>query len=328
MFTCYRDVTYPERADLSLEMLPSSFLPILHENVYDHVLIQYPMSLTAELFQEILDDDVLVDKDKLIAGARYGIPDTMRSKVWMYLLNVSDSSHHFEGQQAEERNQYYRSMKVTTFLHIKNAVNTIVHRMQLTELNITAGVSNVLCHFFSCDQNIHFTPGIVNMTVPLFIASNKDEVSTFFMLTNLLDRFYSGGETSVHLGLAARLAKFINMFMPELANHFASEALDLGEVFVHWFQFLHSTALPISCLLRLWDSYLGLGRDELMKSLLFVSLALVDRFMPKMLRMEHVEVKNFLSNLPVVDMDVLLIQAETMRMQFETSIHDEMNKDL
>ena len=282
------------------------------------------MSLTAELFQEILDDDVFVDRDKLIAGAKYGIPDGMRAKVWMYLLNVSDSSHHFEGQQVEERTNYYRSLKTTTFLHIKNAVNTIVHHMQLAEMNITAGVSNVLCKYFSCDQNIHFTPGIVNMTVPLYIASNNDEVSTFFMLTNLLDRFYCGGDTSVHLRLAGKLAKYVNMFMPELANHFAGEALDLGEIFVHWFQFLHSTALPIQCLLRLWDSYLGLGSDELTQSLLFVSLALVDRFMPKMLSMEHVEVKNFLSNLPVIDMDALLIQAETMRNQFETSTH-EMN---
>jgi hypothetical protein len=39
------------------------------------------------------------------------------------------------------------------------------------------------------------------------------------------------------------------MFKRELIKHFASEALDLDEAFQHWFQYLHSTALPIPCLL-------------------------------------------------------------------------------
>jgi hypothetical protein len=70
--------------------------------------------------------------------------------------------------------------------------------------------------------------------------------------------------------------------------------------------------------LRLWDNYLSLSIEELPRALLFVSLALVDRFMPKMIRMEHVEVKSFVSHLPVMDMNVLLIRAETIRQQFET----------
>ena len=49
------------------------------------------MALSADQFQEILDEDILVDKEKLIAAARYGIPDSVRAKVWMYLLNVSDN---------------------------------------------------------------------------------------------------------------------------------------------------------------------------------------------------------------------------------------------
>lgn len=276
------------------------------------------MALSEELFQEILDDDVLVDKDRLIRGAKYGVPESVRPRVWMFLLNVSDRSHQFESQQLEERIQYYKGLKPKTFLHIKNAVNTIVHDVQLTGLNVTEGVSNVLCSYFSSDPNTHFTSEIVNMTLPLYIASNKDEVSTFFMLTNLLDRCHFRGETNTPLRLAAKLAKYINIYMPELANHFASEALDLSEVFIHWFQYLHATALPIQCVLRLWDTYLALTSDELTKHLLFVSLALVDRMMPKILRMEHVEIKNFLSHLPVIDIDVLVVQADTMRLQFET----------
>jgi hypothetical protein len=276
------------------------------------------MALSAELFQEILDDDVLVDKEKLISGAKYGVPDSMRSKVWMYLLNVSGSSHQFEGQQSEKRIHYYRSLRPTTFLYIKNAVNTVIHQLSLTRLNITAGISNILCNYFSCDPSIHFTSGIVNLTVPLYLASNKDEVSAFFMLTNLLDRFYCSIDSDTCLGQSAKLAKYINMFMPELVNHFASEALNLEEVFVDWFRYLHSTALPIQCLLKLWDHYLTLNGEELPTCLLYVSLALLDRLAPKMLRMEHVEVKTFLSHLPMVDIDVLLIRSQTLRAQFES----------
>ena len=169
------------------------------------------MALSAELFQEILDDDVIVDKDKLIAGAIYGVPESIRSKVWMYLLNVSDSSHHFEGQQAEERTRYYNSLNPATFLHIKNTVNTVIHHMQLTEMNISAGVSNVLCRYFTCDPNIHFQTGIVSLTIPLYVASGRDEVSTFFMLTNLLDRLFTLLENGTFVRQCAKLAKIINI---------------------------------------------------------------------------------------------------------------------
>jgi hypothetical protein len=276
------------------------------------------MAFSTELFQEILDDDVLVDKDKLIAGAKYGVPDSMRSKVWMYLLNVSGSSHQFEGQQGEKRMHYYQSLRPTTFLYIKNAVNTVIHQMSLTRLNITAGISNILCNYFSCDPSIHFTTGIVNLTVPLYLASDRNEVSTFFMLTHLLDRFYCSIDSDTCLRQSAQLVKYIGMWMPELVNHFVSEAIDLDEVFVDWFRYLHSTALPIHCLLRLWDHYLTLTMEELPTTLMYVSLALIDRLASKMLQMEHVGVKSFLSHLPPIDIDVLLIRGQTLRAQFES----------
>ncbi|EAY12509.1 TBC domain containing protein [Trichomonas vaginalis G3] len=268
------------------------------------------------MFLEILDDDVLVDKEKLMAASYYGVPDAVRAKVWMHLLNVSDSSHHFEGQQVVERTKYYKSLRPTTFPYIKNAVNTVIHHMALTEENISAGLSNILCNYFSCNPNVHFNMGIVSLTVPLFIASENDEVSSFFLLTNLLDRWYFQNSDDIHIKQAAKLAKYISIFYPDLANHFSSEALDMSEIFIHWFQFYHSTALPIQSLLRLWDTYLSLDAEHLRKTTLFVSLALVERLMPKILRMEHIEIKNFLSHLPFIDIDVLLVQAQTMQSQF------------
>lgn len=275
------------------------------------------MALNEEQFLEILDDDVLVDKHKLIAGAKYGVPESMRPKVWMYLLNISDSSHHFEGQQVEERVKYYKNLRPTTSLPIKNAVNTAVHNMMsLTDKNIAARISNILCNYFSCDPNISFNPGIVHLTIPLYMASG-DEVSSFFMLTNLLDRISSFIDSGQHLRYAAKLGKYINIFLPELANHFKSEDLDPDEIFVSWFQFLHSTALPLKAILRLWDTYLSLSSDDLPKELLYVSLALTDRFHSKLLALEHIDILNFLSHLPMLDIDVLLVQAGTMRAQVE-----------
>jgi hypothetical protein len=285
------------------------------------------MALSAELFQEILDDDVLVDKHRLIAGAKYGISESMRAKVWLYLLDVSSSSQQAEGQQAENRLHHYKSLRPTMFLSIKNAVNTVAHELTLAESALTASVCNVLCNYFSCDPKIHFTPGIVNVAVTLYIGGNRDEVTAFFMLTHFLDRFYSSIDSELYLRQAGVLIKYINMFMPELVNHFASEALDADEAFVHWFQYLHSTALPIACVLRLWDSYLASKPDEVLGTLLFVSLALVDRFTAKMLRMEHLEIKRFLSHLPVVDIDVLLVQAETLRAQYESVFQTGLPED-
>ena len=276
------------------------------------------MAYSEEMFNEILDDDVLVDKEKLMTASYYGIPESVRSKVWMYLLNVSDSSHHFEGQQTEMRIKYYNSLRPTTFPYIKNAVNTVIHHMALTEENISAGLSNILCNYFSANPNVHFNTGIVSLTVPLYIASGKDEVSSFFLLTNLLDRWYIQSTEKDFIKQAAKLAKYISIFLPDLANHFSSEALDMTELFVHWFQFYHSTALPLQSLLRLWDTYLSLDPEDLKKTVLFVSLALVDRLMPKILRMEHIEIKNFMAHLPFIDIDVLLVQAQTMKAQFAT----------
>ena len=284
------------------------------------------MSLTEEQFLEILDDDVLVDKEKLIAGAKYGVPDSIRSKVWMYLLNISDVSHHFESQQIEARRKYYANLRPTTFLPIKNAVNTAVHHMSLTDKNIAAKVSNILCNFFSCDPTIHFNPGMVNLAIPLYIASDGDEVSAFFMLTNLLDRVYTFIDSGQHLRYAAKLGKYINIFMPEVANHFQSEDLDADELFIHWFEFLHSTALPLKETLRLWDTYLSLSADDLPKEILYVSLAILERFTPKILRLEHIDILNFFSHLPSMDIEVLLIQAGTIRAQLQTFFQSEPQK--
>ena len=165
---------------------------------------------------------------------------------------------------------------------------------------------------------MHFSTGIVSLTVPLYIATEKDEVSSFFLLTNLLDRWYIQFTEKDAVKQAAKLAKYISIFLPELANHFSSEAIDMTEIFVHWFRFYHSTALPIQSLLRLWDTYLSLDAEELKRTVLFVSLALVDRLMPKILRMEHIEIKSFMSHLPYIDIDVLLVQAQTMKSQFAT----------
>lgn len=292
------------------------------------------MALSVDQFQEILDEDILVDKERLIAASRYGIPDSVRAKVWMYLLNVSDNSHQFEGQAIEERTKYYNSLRPTTFLYIKNAVNTVVHNIRVSNLadkmirltDVTSKkLSNILCNYFSCEPNIHFTPNIVNLTIPLYVASGRDEVSSFFMLSNLSDRLNNMIENGIHLRYASKLAKYIKIYMPELANHFSSEALDLDEVFVHWFQYLHSTALPLKSVLRLWDTYLSLSDDELPRTLLYVSLALLDRLMPKILRMEHLEIKNYLSNLPSINIDVILIQAETMKAQFQSMYQNGLN---
>jgi hypothetical protein len=135
------------------------------------------MALSEELFQEILDDEVLVDRDKLIAGAKYGVPDSMRAKVWMYLLNICAWSQAFEGKRTENRVRYYKGLRPTTFPNIKNAVNTVVHERSLTEPNLSASVSNILCNYFSCDPNIHFTPGVVHLAIPLYMAARGDEVT-------------------------------------------------------------------------------------------------------------------------------------------------------
>ncbi|KAH0785678.1 RabGAP/TBC [Histomonas meleagridis] len=294
------------------------------------------MALSAEQFQEILDEDILVDREKLFTAAKYGVPESVRGKVWMYLLNVSDNSHQFEGKAVEERTRYYNSLRPNTFPYIKNAVNTAIHNMMVSSFadkriyfkdTMSSSIYNILSNYFSCEPNMHFTPGIVNLTIPLYIASGRDEVSSFFMLSSLSDRINTMTENSIHLRYASKLSKFIKIFMPELANHFGSEAIDLDEIFVHWFQYLHSTALPLSSLLRLWDRYLSISDSELPRTVLFVSLALVDRLMPKLVRMEHIEIKNFLSNLPLIDMDVLLVQADTLKSQFEALYSSEFGED-
>ena len=274
------------------------------------------MAYSADMFSEILDDDVIVDKEKLIIASFYGIPDSVRSKVWLYLLNVSDCSHQFEAQQSEERIKYYKNLRPTAFLYIKNEVNTAIHNMSLTHMKISAGISNVLSNYFSCNPKFPFSSGIVSLTIPIFIATDHNEATTFFLLTNLIDKWYFQINSDLHIKQSAKLAKYISIFLPELANHFNSEALDTNEVFIHWFQFLHSTALPITSLLRLWDTYFSLNSQDLSKKLLFVSLALVERLMPKILRLEHIEIKNFLSHLPHIDVDLLLIQAQTLQSQF------------
>lgn len=270
------------------------------------------MAYSEEMFQEILDDDVLVDREKLSNVSYYGVPEKMRSKVWVFLL--SDANHNFEEQQ---ETKIYNNLSHAEFPHIKNTVNTVIHRMALVGLNNSAGLSNILCSYFSCNPNVHFQPGIASMLVPIYISSGENEVSSFFMLASLLDKWIVNVEIEKYYEYTSKLSKYISISLPDLANHFSAESLDMNDVFLNWFHYLHSTSLPLPCLSRLWDTYLSLVDNNkieiLQDTVLFVSLALVDSISQKLMRMEHIEIKNFLNHLPNIDIDILLIQAQTLK---------------
>lgn len=79
-----------------------------------------------------------------------------------------------------------------------------------------------------------------------------------------------------------------------------------------WIRFLLAHALPLPCVLRLWDTYFAVGADAVALHV-YVCLAILHLHQELLLEMEYAQILGFLHKLPPMNMDKVVTIAYAIR---------------
>lgn len=121
----------------------------------------------------------------------------------------------------------------------------------------------------------------------------------------------------------ARLLTYFRLILPELCDHFDDEEVHpnlwvctqymrwLWQA-VDWIRYLLAEALPLHCVLRLWDTYFAAGIDAVPLHA-YVCLAILQLTQETLLEMEYSQILMFLKRLPPLDMDTVVTVAYAIR---------------
>mmetsp|Transcript_8346 Transcript_8346/g.13179 ORF Transcript_8346/g.13179 Transcript_8346/m.13179 type:complete len:131 (-) Transcript_8346:34-426(-) len=118
--------------------------------------------------------------------------------------------------------------------------------------------------------------------------------------------------------LNLRVGRFVMLFKtiyPEINSALEEEEVEVNEWAVSWLQFLLCRELPVENCLRLWDSYFAADAAEdglLLHS--YVCLAILEHLQGTIIELsERSEMLATLHHLPVMDMDQIITQAQSIR---------------
>jgi len=273
------------------------------------------MATTEEGFRELLQGgEVYMDMEKMRDLAFQGVPPTLRYQVWKYLLNVSRSDLSEEVQLSIQGppDEYSRVIMrplqrfVSTYLNQQHGRN---NSFQSNE-ELTSALEKIVVTYLNNNPHTEFTAGMFSLIMPfLFVMKETHECYLCFeSFMKIIDHHYS--ENPVPHTVAYFLTCF-RSFLPELYNHFEEEELDSTEWVVMWLGLLLANALPLNCVLRLWDTYFA--HDTPLHLHIYVCLAILMELQEDLMDLDHFEIKSYLQRLPSMDMDQIIAQAYNLQ---------------
>ncbi|EKX51670.1 hypothetical protein GUITHDRAFT_102935 [Guillardia theta CCMP2712] len=118
--------------------------------------------------------------------------------------------------------------------------------------------------------------------------------------------------------LNLRVAQFVMLFKtiyPEINVALEEEEVEVNEWAVSWLRYLLCRELAPDCLLRLWDTYFAAeSPDDGILLHTYICLAILDNLQGTIIELsERSEMLSLLHHLPVMDMDQIITQAQSIR---------------
>ncbi|GBG31426.1 TBC1 domain family member 22A [Hondaea fermentalgiana] len=144
----------------------------------------------------------------------------------------------------------------------------------------------------------------------------SDAKTCFQHLLRALDAHFGADNGRTTIG------RFLMLFrsrLPELFTHFEEEDIEAVRWASSWLPWLLCRELPFECCLRLWDSYFAAPDGHGFELHTFVCLAILENCQADLVELEHGEIVVFLQNLPALDMDRIIVQAQYMAHDFRTT---------
>uniref|UniRef100_A0A7S0H7H4 Rab-GAP TBC domain-containing protein n=1 Tax=Hanusia phi TaxID=3032 RepID=A0A7S0H7H4_9CRYP len=168
--------------------------------------------------------------------------------------------------------------------------------------------------FLSHTTFAQFPPSIAHL-LPPFIVCTQEESDAFYCFQGMMVRML------LHMPedkLNLRVAQFVMLFKtiyPEINVALEEEEVEVNEWAVSWLRYLLCRELAPDCLLRLWDTYFAAeSPDDGILLHTYICLAILDNLQGTIIELsERSEMLSLLHHLPVMDMDQIITQAQSIR---------------
>lgn len=231
-------------------------------------------------------------KEKLHKRIYKGIPDKLRSRVWLKLLNV-------EKTMQDNKNVYSRMLKLarqwsTEARQIDSDVNRQFreHLFYRERYSVKQrSLFNVLTAYSMYNTEVGYCQGMAGVAGVLLMFMDEEEA--FWALSTLL----SNPKYAMHglyvLGFP-KLNRFlqhhdriITRYLPRLKRHLDHYGLDAILYSLKWFFVIFIERIPFSLCLRVWDIYLMDG-ERVVTAMAYTILRLHSSRLLKMKEMDQI----------------------------------------
>mmetsp|Transcript_14416 Transcript_14416/g.36795 ORF Transcript_14416/g.36795 Transcript_14416/m.36795 type:complete len:293 (+) Transcript_14416:327-1205(+) len=275
------------------------------------------MASGEEEFREIFDGEGYVDLERLQEISQHGIPEAVRSPAWAHLLGIGDESMQRQLRKDFDEILTKASLSVeeerTLMGYIKRYRPHIAFFQNEKVRSTMHRVALAVCYQCSPSTYIHdglLNPKLVSLVGP-FVYLLPSPEQAFYCVSALirrLDRLF------MSIPLSTLVGQFMMLFrsvLPELCTYFQAQELEDDLWAFSWLQYLFGKELPLPCILRLWDTYLSV--DNILDLHIYVCLAVLSHTSEELMELEESELTGFLQHLPWMDMDEILVHAQTIR---------------
>lgn len=152
------------------------------------------------------------------------------------------------------------------------------------------------------------------------------EADAYWCLSKLLDNIqdhYTFSQPGIQRMLL-RLEDLVHRIDAELYAHFQEESVQFFQFSFRWMNCLLLRELPMTAVIRLWDTYLAEGSEGFENFHVYVSAVILKTFKDTLMAMQFQELLIFLQELPTSgwgedDMEPILSQAFILSTLFENS---------
>eukprot|EP01134_Creolimax_fragrantissima_P007659 CFRG7659T1 len=274
------------------------------------------MFATVEEFNDLLSHEVYVDVRTMRELAVHGIPSEVRAEVWKYLLEVAAADMAQELANSEDRQKQFKRFQNDYNEHLKRISGEISRYHQEMPVFKSTQTKEVFLKtvtiYLSRNPQQQHDPTLIHLAGMFVYVYHDSPSELYFCFEAMMERH--GFENPDNANRA--LSDFMNYFrmsMRELYYHFEDEEVDARDWALSWMKSLLSVELPLECSVRLWDTYFASENGFELHP--YVCLAILRYLREDLQDYERDEIIDRLLHLPVLDMDMILAQANSIRQE-------------